>query len=295
MNKPKLTEYFLPVLKSFEQKKKLSRAEIVDFLTRNYDLIERDTPRRSFIMINTCIGYYLKAKVLERTRDNSYKITERGEKFLLENDFIDVTTLRQFREFDDFISHRSRQEQENKTGDKKNVNEEEMPEDKILSAYELYKENLSFDILEKIKKSSWQFFELMVKDLLVAMGYGDPFDEERITRGAADDGIDGIIKADPLGLDVICIQAKKWDGTIGRPEIQKFAGSLESYRAGKGVFITTSKFSSDAKEYVKRIGKKIILIDGERLAELMIDYGIGVSVHKEILLKRIDSDYFDGD
>jgi restriction system protein len=294
MSKPQLTEYFLPTLKSFERKEELRRSEVVDFLQENYNLIQNDTPRRSFIMINTCLGYYLKANILTKTDEGLYKITERGKDILASNvEMIDVKFLRRFPEFDYFISGRYRYENKDSQKDEAAESENILPEDKILTAYKIHKKNLALELLEKIKNSSWQFFEVLVKDLLVAMGYGDPFDESRITRGNADSGIDGIIKADVLGLETICIQAKKWEGNIGRPEIQKFAGSLDSYKAKKGVFITTSSFSQEAKNYADFIEKRIILIDGERLAELMIDYNIGVAPYKKIELKRLDTDYFE--
>ena len=138
---------------------------------------------------------------------------------------------------------------------------------------------LSEDLIVRIKNLSPSFFEKLVIDLLLKMGYGG----SRIDAGEAigkigDEGIDGIIKEDKLGLDVIYIQAKKWEGTVGRPEIHKFVGALQGQRAKKGVFITTSSFSKEALEYVKNIDNKIILIDGEKLAYLMIEYGLGVSV-----------------
>jgi len=124
------------------------------------------------------------------------------------------------------------------------------------------------------------------------MGYGDPYDEGHLTQGPADGGIDGIIKEDKLGLDIICIQAKKWDNPVGRPEIQKFTGSLESKHAKKGIFITTSNFTAEAQEYVRGIEKKVVLIDGKRLSELMIDYDVGVETMNTYKVKQVDNDYF---
>ncbi len=296
MGKPQLSEYLLPILKSFTIKSELTRSEIVDILTENYNLVQVDAPKRSFLLINTCLGYFLKSKVLERTANKSFKITERGMEIINSNiEQLNVQYLRKFSEFNEFILSRySKKTNYNGTINSVETIDDELPEDKIETIYELYKKNLSLEILDNVKKSSWQFFEVLVVDLLVAMGYGDPYDEGRITRGNSDGGIDGIIKADVLGLDTICIQAKKWEGTVGRPEIQKFTGSLESLKAKKGVFITTSSFSNEAKEYVNSIEKKVILIDGEKLAELMIDYNIGVSTHKKIFIKKIDTDYFDG-
>jgi restriction system protein len=142
--------------------------------------------------------------------------------------------------------------------------------------------------------SSPEFFERLVVDLLVAMGYGGSRSEagERVGK-TGDDGIDGIIKEDKLGLDTVCIQAKRWQNTVGRPEIQAFVGSLAGNRARKGVFITTSRFSREAREYVQRIEQKVVLIDGETLAELMIDHNVGVSEESRYIVKKIDMDYFE--
>lgn len=240
-------------------------------------------------MLNGTIGYFVKAFVLEKTGNQRFKITDRGLALLeLKPERITVADLRQFKEFDEFIQSRY------KKADRVEPDESEgsIPEDAIDSAYQVHKENLADELLERVKQGTWQFFEMLVKDLLVAMGYGDPHDEKHLTQGPADGGIDGIIKEDKLGLDIICIQAKKWDNPVGRPEIQKFTGSLESKHAKKGVFITTSNFTAEAQEYVRGIEKKIILIDGKRLSELMIDYDVGVGTLKTYKVKQVDNDYF---
>jgi restriction system protein len=148
-------------------------------------------------------------------------------------------------------------------------------------------------LLENVKACSPKFFEQLVVELLVKMGYGgSQRDAARAVGQSGDGGIDGIIDEDRLGLDTIYIQAKRWEGPVGRPEIQKFAGALMGKKANKGIFITTSNFTKDATEYVASINSKIILIDGNRLADLMIDYDIGVTNITAYNLKRIDSDYF---
>jgi restriction system protein len=149
-------------------------------------------------------------------------------------------------------------------------------------------------LLSKIKEASPQFFERLVVELLVAMGYGGSRKDAGQTVGrAGDGGIDGVIKEDRLGLDVIYIQAKRWEGVVGRPEIQKFAGALQGQRAKKGVFITTSGFSKEAHDYVALIDNRIILIGGKELAAMMVDFGVGVSKVASYDIKRLDSDYFD--
>jgi len=152
---------------------------------------------------------------------------------------------------------------------------------------------LAGNLIERIKACSPVFFERLVVRLLVAMGYGGSLaDAGQAVGRSGDGGIDGIIKEDKLGLDVVCIQAKRWEATVGRPVVQAFAGSMEGYRARKGVLITTSEFSKDAQEYVTRIERKIVLIDGRTLAEFMIDYDIGTTTSQTYAVKKADSDFF---
>lgn len=167
------------------------------------------------------------------------------------------------------------------------------PNEILDTAYQSLRRSLAQELLGRLKQASPGFFEQLVLDLLIKMGYGGSRPEAgSVTGRGADGGIDGVIKEDKLGLDVIYVQAKRWSSTVGRPELQAFAGSLEGNRAQKGVFITTSQFSPDAKTYVSQIGKKIVLIDGQQLSEMMIDYDVGVSVGETYAVKRIDSDYF---
>jgi restriction system protein len=163
----------------------------------------------------------------------------------------------------------------------------------IETACQEVRQELAVELLQMIKRQSPTFFERLVIDLLVKMGYGGTRkDAGRAIGRSGDGGIDGIIKEDRLGLDIVYVQAKRWDSLVGRPEIQKFAGALEGQHARKGVFITTSAFSAAALDYVSRIGSKIVLIDGDMLAQLMIDYDIAVTSVASYELKRIDSDYF---
>jgi restriction system protein len=153
---------------------------------------------------------------------------------------------------------------------------------------------LASELLNRVKTASPQFFERLVVELLLKMGYGGSRrDAGQAIGRAGDEGIDGVISEDRLGLDVVYLQAKKWDGTVGRPEIQRFVGALHGKRATKGVFITTGTFSADASAYVDRIDPKVVLIDGRRLAELMVDFEVGVNTAATYNVKRVDSDYFD--
>ena len=167
------------------------------------------------------------------------------------------------------------------------------PEKSIEENYGQITKELTTELLQKIKNNSPTFFEKLVIDLLVAMGYGGSREDagKAVGRGG-DGGIDGIINEDRLGLDVVYVQAKRWEGNVSRPEIQKFAGALQGQRARKGIFITTSDFTRDAEEYVKTIDSKIILINGKQLAEYMIEHNVGVSTTKSYEIKRVDSDYF---
>ena len=167
------------------------------------------------------------------------------------------------------------------------------PEEALQDAYETLRDSLAADLLDQVMRSSPAFFELLVVDVLVGMGYGGSRKDagEAIGR-SGDEGIDGIIKEDRLGLDIIYIQAKRWESKVGRPEVQRFAGALQGKRARKGVFITTSSFTREAEEYADRIETRVILIDGKRLAEFMIDHGVGVRTDATYRLKRIDADYF---
>jgi len=153
---------------------------------------------------------------------------------------------------------------------------------------------LADEVLDRVKSCSPSFFERLVVELLVKMGYGGSLaDAGQAIGRSGDGGIDGIIKEDKLGLDVVCIQAKRWKTTVGSPEVQAFAGSMEGFRARKGVLLTTSTFSKQAEDYVTRIERKIVLIDGRQLAQLMIDYDIGVATARAYVVKKLDADYFD--
>jgi restriction system protein len=149
------------------------------------------------------------------------------------------------------------------------------------------------EILERVKLNSWQFFERLVVQLLLKMGYGGVGGSGMAFQKGNDGGIDGFINQDKLGLDVVYVQAKRWaDQPVGRPDIQQFVGALAGRQATRGVFITTSRFSPDAREYVKPLNVRVILIDGELLAQLMIEHDVGVATWKSYQLKRIDSDFF---
>lgn len=202
---------------------------------------------------------------------------------------IDTNFLMQFDEFQHFKNKRN-----NFRVEDSNIEEQLTPLEQLEQSYNIIQQQTVNELLEKVKNCSPEFFEKLVVELIVAMGYGGSIQEAGKAIGkSGDEGIDGVIKEDVLGLDVIYVQAKRWENPVSRPEIQKFAGSLEGQRAKKGIFITTSDFTDGAKEYVNRIEKKIILINGQELAEYMFKFNIGVSKAGEYILKKIDMDYFD--
>lgn len=234
--------------------------------------------------------YLTKAGLLAKTRRGYYRITPRGEQVLREQpQKINNAYLKRFPEFVEFQS-RARSEESESVEDN---NETVTPEEAIESAYQKLRQELAAELLNLIKERPPEFFERLVIDLLVSMGYGGSRKDAGQAIGrSGDDGIDGIIKEDRLGLDIIYVQAKRWEHVVGRPEIQKFAGALQGQRAKKGIFITTSTFTQEAREYAERIESKIVLMDGQTLAQLMIDHNVGVAVAATYVLKRVDSDYF---
>lgn len=232
------------------------------------------------------------AGLLQAPRRGVFCITQRGRELLVSQlARIDMKTLQQFPEYE-----RARR------GDVQASVEPAMPavafseltpEESIERAHLSLRKDLARELLESIMQCSPAFFELLIIKLMIKMGYGGSREEAGKAVGrSGDGGIDGIINEDRLGLDAIYLQAKRWEGVIGRPEIMKFVGALAGQRATKGVFITTSWFTQDAKDYALSSQYKVVLIDGERLADLMIEHDLGVSVAATYQLKRIDSDFF---
>jgi restriction system protein len=240
-----------------------------------------------------------KAELLSTPRRAHVAITERGLELLGRGvERIDLRVLGEYPEFQAFRAKSGRTDQQ---GDESVV---EPVADKGATPLESIEENhrrlrraLADDLLERIKTASPAFFEQLVVELLVKMGYGGSRSDAGEALGrSGDEGIDGIIKEDRLGLDAIYIQAKRWkDKSVGRPDIQQFAGALAGRGAHKGIFLTTSRFTGDARDFVKNLNTKIALIDGEELAALMIDHGLGVSTVATFEIRRVDSDYFDED
>jgi restriction system protein len=248
--------------------------------------------------------YLAKALLLEVPIRGNFRITSRGLETLKQNPpKIDNEFLSQYPEFLEF-QQRSNVESGAKIGkaakpakaeSKPALQPEQTPDELLEYTYLELQRSLAQDILKQIELCTPRFFETLVVDLLVAMGYGGSIkDAAQVVGKSGDEGIDGIIKEDRLGLDTIYIQAKKWKNSnpVSRSEIQKFVGALQGRHASKGIFINTAKFAETAKEYVKNLNCKVVLIDGELLAKYMIDFNIGVTLRDTYQVKKIDFDYF---
>jgi restriction system protein len=238
--------------------------------------------------------YYLfRAGLLERVERGKYRISSKGKDALRSKQTINTSFLEQFESFKEW--QKASRPKTEKPPAKPSLTKAETPEESLESGYAYLRRSLAHDLLEQVKSCSPHFFERLVVDLLLKMGYGGTFKEAgQVIGKSGDSGIDGLIKEDKLGLDVIYLQAKRWDGTVPAGAVRDFAGSLDYHGAKKGVFITTSNFTADARQFVAKIGeKKIILIDGLDLAQLMIDYDVGVATVNRYTIKRIDSDYFE--
>jgi restriction system protein len=238
--------------------------------------------------------YLKKAGLLQSPRRGYFQITRRGQAVLKEGlDEINVKYLERFSEFLEFRAAKKAAVEER--GGQVETDEQpgQTPHEALESAYERLRFELSAEILQTLKTADPTLFENIVVELLVKMGYGGSRkDAGRAIGRSGDEGIDGIIKEDHLELDNIYVQAKRWEATVGRPDVQKFAGALQGQRARKGIFITTSEFSKEAHEFIAKIDSKIVLIDGQTLSSLMIDFGVGVTSVSSYEVKKIDLDYF---
>lgn len=289
-----------PLMDVIRDGKEHSMREALDRLADHFELAEEERKRllpsgQQEVFTNRVAWaktHLRMAGLIEATARGVFKITPRGQELLrTTQDRIDLRLLQKQR---GYLEARGRkQEKSTSNGEQTKADTEQTPEELMEESFAALRESLGREILAKLKTSSPAFFERLVVELLVRMGYGGTRKDAGQAIGkSGDEGIDGIIKEDRLGLDTIYIQAKKWEQTVSRPEIQKFAGALQGFRARKGIFITTSAFSKEAVEYASRIDSKIVLIDGEQLWNLMIDFGIGVSTTATYEVKKIDNDYF---
>ncbi|MBA3323008.1 MAG: restriction endonuclease [Pyrinomonadaceae bacterium] len=296
---PDFQSLFLPMLELLSDGKPHQVQGLITALADRFKLSEVERaellPSGKDRRFNNRVGWarthLKKAGLIEYVQSGVYHLSERGRAVLSERPAkIDLHFLDRYEEHREFRRPKPRIES---NGSSDSPPLDQTPRELLERSHETLRNSLAQELLDRVRKASPTFFEQLVVDLLIKMGYGGSRHDagERIGR-SGDGGVDGVIKEDKLGLDVIYVQAKRWQNTVGRPDVQAFAGSLEGHRAKKGVFITTSRFSDDAKEYVSRIEKRIVLLDGEQLSGLMIDHDIGVTVEDTYVIRRIDSDYF---
>jgi len=300
MSIPDFQTIMLPLLQFAADGKEHSIHEAHDYLADYFgltpeevdELLPSGVQKKFYNRVGWARTYLKKSGLLISPRRSYFQITDRGRQVLAENpERIDMKYLEKFPEYQKFKTARREPEKES---DKSVANGHKTPQEALEDAYQEMRASLAQELLQKVMDGSPSFFERLVVELLVSMGYGGSIrDAARAVGRSGDEGIDGIIDEDRLGLDTIYIQAKKWQGTVSRPEIQKFVGALQGKRARKGIFITTSDFSQGARDYVSRIDTKVVLIDGQRLAEYMIDYDVGVSTISRYEIKRLDNDYFE--
>ena len=305
MNIPKYNEMMLPLLVFLGDNELHTTQEIQNYLIKHFNLSDNQVNLRMpnvnrtylYDRISWAKTYLRKAMLIESPSRSTVLITERGNDVLNEKlDNISKTYLMKFEEFRNFTNSTSLvSKSEENTSNNNVINDEISPEELMSISYSKLIDSLTDDLIEKIKSSTPFFFENLVVDLLVRMGYGGTLNEAagQVVGKSHDGGIDGIIKEDKLGLDAIYIQAKRWENVISSKEIREFVGALAGKKAKKGVFITTSSFSKEALNYVNQTDFKIILIDGKQLAHYMIEYNVGISVRTIFEIKQIDQDYFE--
>ncbi|MFZ1290217.1 MAG: restriction endonuclease [Melioribacteraceae bacterium] len=300
---PDFQSVMLPLMKFASDGNEHTLRETTDYLRHEFNLTDEEKsellPSGTQAIFDNRVGWakthLSKAGLLTSPRRSVFIISERGKQVLRNRPkIINMTLLRQFPEYIEFTKSTKKKEVVKKTGKIEDLFSDNTPEETLEYSYLEIKNSLAVEILDRVKNSPSDFFERLVVELLVKMGYGGSLkDAGKATRKVKDEGIDGIIKEDKLGLDVIYVQAKKWEGSVGRPEIQKFVGALAGQGANKGIFITTSTFSNDALNYIPRNDTKIVLIDGKKLADYMIEFNVGVTIIKNFEIKKIDSDYFE--
>jgi restriction system protein len=297
---PEFQAFFLPVLKAAADGQPHRVRDLIDPAAKELAVSDLDRQKllpsgKQPVVDNRVFWttkYLREAGLLSSPRRGEVHLTPLGAETLKKNlQRIDIDYLMQFSTFKEFRTASKVVSTTTKSPDVTNT-----PEELLESTWSGMRQSLGQDLLSRVKGSSPQFFEQLVIDLLVRMGYGGSIaDAAKRVGTSGDEGVDGLINEDRLGLDVVYVQAKRWEATVGRPVVQAFAGSLEGHRARKGVVITTSDFSPDARAYVEKIEKRIVLIDGQTLVSLMMDFGVGVATARSYSVQRIDNDYFEGD
>jgi restriction system protein len=302
---PDYQSLMLPLLKILSDGKEHKYRNLIEILANEFGVT--DIERKELLasgnqaIFDNRVGwaktYLKKAGLLDSPKRATFIITELGRQTIIKKlDRVDTKYLRQFPAFLEFqnASRNNNGSEEDETI--LDVNIDQTPEESLDKAFQRIRKALASELLNKVVDLSPAFFERLVVELLVKMGYGGSIKDAGKAMGkSGDEGIDGTIKEDKLGLDIIYIQAKRWKpgNVVGRPELQKFVGALAGQGAKKGIFITTSNFTKEALEYTPRNETKIVLIDGQQLAQLMIDYNLGCTLQQSYEIKKIDSDYFD--
>lgn len=305
---PDYEAIMLPLLRAVEDGREHSSKEVRERVARHFHLsgdelrIRQPSGMSVFTNRFHWARLYLgKAKLIETPRRGWYRISPRGKAVLTEHPAgVSKMELMRFPELAQFVARAPHEYdriapalQNTPTTSQPHFGDAKTPDENLVAAYWTLRRAVEAELLEKVLAAEPQFFEELVVKLLVAMGYGGSVEDAgQVIGRSGDGGLDGQIKEDQLGLDVIHIQAKRWKGTVGAREIRDFAGGLDGEQVRKGIFITTSSYSNDAKDYVRKSPKRIVLIDGETLARLMFDHGIGVTTTATYNLKRVDLDFF---
>ena len=299
---PAYDELMLPLLQLLNDGRERAFSDCVGVLAEQFKVSEEEQlqllPSGRYPVFRSRVSwastYLSKALLLVKPRRGFMVITKRGKDLLAKGPSkIDSKVLSNYSEWRAFQKGASATEATARIEQETHLSVQ-TPEELIEIGYRQFETSLGDEILERLKAVSPSFFERLVVQLLVAMGYGGSFEDAASVVGrSGDEGIDGIIKEDRLGLDAIYVQAKRWQGSVGRPIVAEFVGNLSPVQSSKGVLITTSTFTEDAKRWIGQVGRRIVLVDGQQLAELMIEYGVGVTPLKAYTLKRIDNDYFD--
>jgi restriction system protein len=298
---PDFQSVMLPFLEALQDGQERTMRELTEMLAQRFKLTDKDRqehlssgPQPLFYNRVAWAKTHLKnAGLIENSVRGKVSISAMGRKVLGQKPAtVNCRFLKQFPSYLTFCGQKPTSEGDE--SDEAILETTKTPEESLEESCKALRNALADELLDRVKSSPPQFFERLVVQLLVRMGYGGSLpDAGRAIGRSGDGGIDGIINEDPLGLDIVCIQAKRWGNTVGCPEVQAFAGSMEGYRARKGVMLTTSTFSKQAKDYVAKIERKIVLIVGPLLAQLMLDHDIGVATARSYVVKKLDQDYFD--
>lgn len=301
---PAFHELFLPILAYIADGKEHTKQDVAEHLSQQLQLTSEELSevlpsgkQTKFLnRIAWTRTYFGKALLVEATARGKFRITQRGRDLLATNPTVlNVKTLKQYPEFQTFHQGTNDETQDETVPSIfQAVANDETPEEQLESRYQALRKELAGLLLQQVLQASPAFFEQLVVDVLVAMGYGGSrADAGKAIGQSGDEGIDGVIKEDRLGLDLIYLQAKRWQNPVGRPHVQNFVGSLVGKSAHKGVMLTTSRFTDEARQFVKHLPQKVVLIDGQELADLMIEFNVGVNPTTTYTVKKLDTDYFE--